>query len=196
MVEPARKLSYTFAEYIAIDEASATKHEFVNGEIFAMSGGTVKHGQLAANVIRSLGTQLLDRPCAAFTSDVRVRVLATGLATYPDVSVVCGSIDYDPENKNTITNPVLLVEVLSDSTEDYDREEKFSHYRRIPSLREYLLVSQHERRITHLSRNDNDDGSWTLRDVTSAAIVRLPSIGCELSLDDVYRDPFAPSGGG
>jgi Uma2 family endonuclease len=194
MVEPAGKLSYTFAEYIGIDEASAVKHEFVNGEIFAMSGGTVKHGQLAANVIRALGTQLLDRPCAAFTSDVRVRVLATGLATYPDVSVVCGSIDYDPENKNTITNPVLLVEVLSDSTEDYDREEKFSHYRRIPSLREYLLVSQHERRVTHLSRND--DGSWTLRDLPPTAIVRLPSIGCELSLDEVYRDPFAPSGGG
>ena len=194
MVNPARKLSYTFAEYIAIDDASATKHEYVNGEIFAMSGGTVKHGQIAANVIRTLGTQLLDRPCAVFTSDVRIRVLATGLATYPDVSVICGSIDYDPEDKNTITNPVLLVEVLSDSTEDYDREEKSSHYRRIPSLREYLLVSQHERRITHLSRND--DGSWTLRDVTSSAVVQLPSIGCDLSLDEVYRNPFSPSGGG
>jgi Uma2 family endonuclease len=194
MVEPARKLSYTFAEYISIDEASATKHEYVNGEIFAMSGGTVKHGQLTANVIRALGTQVLGRPYAAFTSDVRVRVLATGLATYPDVSVVCGSIEHDPENKNTIKNPVLLVEVLSDSTEHYDREEKFSHYRRIPSLREYLLVSQHELRVTHLSRNE--DGSWTLRDVTSAAVVRLPSIDCELSLDEVYRDPFASSGGG
>lgn len=192
MVEPARKLSYTFAEYIAIDEMSAMKHEYLNGEIFAMSGGTVKHGQLAANLIRVLGTQLLDRPCAAFTSDVRVRVVATGLAAYPDVSVVCGSIDYDPENKNTITNPVLLVEVLSDSTEDYDREEKFAHYRRIPSLREYLLVSQHERRITHLSRND--DGSWTLRDLSSTAVVRLPSIGCEFSLEEIYRNPFATAG--
>jgi Uma2 family endonuclease len=193
MAEPAHKLSYTFAEYIAIDEASETKHEYVNGEVFAMSGGTLTHSQLAANTIRALGDKLLERPCAVFTSDARVRVLATGLATYPDVTVVCGAIELDPENKNTLTNPVLLVEVLSDSTEGYDREEKFAHYRLIPSLREYLLVSQHERRITHLSRND--DGSWTLRDATGTDVVRLPSIGCELSLAEVYRDPFAQSAG-
>jgi Uma2 family endonuclease len=192
MVEPARKLSYTFAEYIAIDEASPTKHEYVNGEILAMSGGTLEHSQLAANVIGELGAQLRGRPCAVYTSDARVRVLATGLATYPDVTVVCGSVERDPESKSTIVNPALIVEVLSDSTESYDREEKFAHYRRIPSLREYLLVSQHERRITHLSRND--DGSWTLRDVVGASVVRLPSIGCELSLAEVYRDPFAQRG--
>jgi Uma2 family endonuclease len=192
MVEPARKLSCTFAEYIVIDEASTTKHEYVNGEVLAMSGGTLEHSQLAANVIQELGAQLRGRPCAVYTSDARVRVLATGLATYPDVTVVCGSVERDPENKSTIVNPALIVEILSDSTESYDREEKFAHYRRIPSLREYLLVSQHERRITHLSRND--DGSWTLRDVVGASVVRLPSIGCELSLDEVYRDPFALRG--
>lgn len=189
MVEPARKVSYTFAEYIAIDEASKTRHEYVNGEVLAMSGGTLEHSQLAANVIGELRAQLRERPCAVFTSDARVRVLATGLATYPDVTVVCGAIERDPENKHTIVNPVLIVEVLSEGTESYDREEKFAHYRRIPSLREYLLVSQYERRVTHLSRND--DGSWTLRDVVGAAVVRLPSITCELSLDEVYRDPFA-----
>jgi Uma2 family endonuclease len=189
MAEPARKLSYTFAEYLAIDEASETKHEYVNGEIYAMSGGTLEHSELAANLIRLLGTQLLGRPCVVYTSDARVRVLATGLATYPDVSVVCGQIERDPENKNTLTNPVVLVEVLSDSTEGYDREEKFSHYRRIPSLREYLLVSQHERRIEHFSRND--DGSWTLRDVEPPGIVQLPSIGCALSLDEVYKSLLA-----
>jgi Uma2 family endonuclease len=193
MVEPARELSYTFAEYIAIDEASDTRHEYVNGEILAMSGGTLEHSQLAANVIGELSAQLRGRPCAVYTSDARVRVLATGLATYPDVTVVCGSVERDPESKSTIVNPALIVEVLSDSTESYDREEKFAHYRRIPSLREYLLVSQHERRITHLSRND--DGSWTLRDVAGGAVVKLPSVGCELSLDEVYRDPFAQRGG-
>ncbi|MFT3775337.1 MAG: Uma2 family endonuclease [Minicystis sp.] len=192
MVEPARKLSYTFAEYLAIDEGSEVRHEYVNGEVFAMSGGTLEHSQIAANLISTLSAQLRGRPCVVYTSDARVRVRATGLATYPDVTVVCGAIERDPENKHTITNPVVLVEVLSDSTEGYDREEKFSHYRRIPSLREYLLVSQHEQRIEHLSRND--DGSWTLRDVTPPEIVRIPSIGCELSLAEVYRDPLAAPG--
>jgi Uma2 family endonuclease len=189
MAAHAPKLLHTFAEYLAIDEASDIRHEYVNGEIFAMSGGTLDHSRIAANVIRVLGVQLEGRPCVVFTADARVRVLATGLATYPDVTVVCGAIERDPQNKQTITNPVVLVEVLSDSTEDYDREEKLAHYRRIPSLREYLLVSQHERRITHLSRND--DGSWTLRDVEPPAAVELPSIGCMLSFDQVYRNPLA-----
>jgi Uma2 family endonuclease len=191
MAEPARKATYTFAEYLAIDEASEIKHELVNGEIFAMAGGTLEHAQIAGNLIRVLGTQLLGRPCNVYTSDARVRVRATGLATYPDVTVVCGAIERDPENAHTITNPVVLVEVLSDSTEGYDREEKFSHYRRIPSLREYLLVSQKERRVEHFTRND--DGSWTLRDLVPPEPVRLPSIGCELALSEVYRDPLAGS---
>src|SRR5262249_23805624 len=140
MTEPARKLSHTFAEYIALEAKSGTKHEYVNGEIFAMAGGTLEHGRLCANVIRVLGTALLGRPCITFTADVRVRVLATGLCTYPDGSVVCGRIELDPEDKNTLTNPIVLVEVLSDSTESYDRIEKQAHYRLIPSLRDYLLV--------------------------------------------------------
>jgi len=191
MADAARKLSSTFAEYLAVDEAGELKHEYVNGEIFAMSGGTPEHSQIAASVIRELGSQLRGRPCVVYTSDLRVRVLATGLATYPDVTVICGPLERDPENRNTATNPVMIVEVLSDSTEDYDREEKLSHYRRIPSLREYLLVSQHERRIEHLGRND--DGSWTLRDVVApGSSVQLPSIGCALSLDEVYRDLRMP----
>jgi len=189
MTEPAHKLSYTLAEYLALEAASDTRHEYLNGEIFAMAGGTPEHGALAANVIRLLGTALLDRPCVVYTSDVRIRVLATGLNTYPDVSVTCGAIERDPQDASTIVNPVVLVEVLSDSTEAYDRGEKFAHYRRIPSLRDYLLVSQHEARIEHYRRND--DGTWTLRDVASSETVRL-SIGCELPVGAVYRDPFAP----
>jgi len=189
MTEPAHELSYTLAEYLALEAASDTRHEYLNGEIFAMAGGTPEHGALAANVIRLLGTALLDRPCVVYTSDVRIRVLATGLNTYPDVSVTCGAIERDPQDASTIVNPVVLVEVLSDSTEAYDRGEKFAHYRRIPSLRDYLLVSQHEARIEHYRRND--DGTWTLRDVASSETVRL-SIGCELPVGAVYRDPFAP----
>jgi Uma2 family endonuclease len=190
MNEPARKLTYTFAEYLAMEAASDTKHEYVNGEIFAMAGGTIEHGRLAARVSALLDTLLAGRPCAPLNSDVRVRVLATGLATYPDVSVVCGSIERDPEDEHSVTNPVVIVEVLSDSTEAYDRGEKFAHYRRIPSLRDYLLVSQHKPRIEHYRRND--DGTWTFREVSPPDAVRL-SIGGELSVAAVFRDPFAAS---
>jgi Uma2 family endonuclease len=188
MTEPARTLTYTFAEYLALEAKGETKHEYINGEIFAMAGGTPDHAALAAAVIRLLGTALLDRPCRVYTSDLRIRVLATGLATYPDVSVVCRPFEPDPEDANTAVNPVVIVEVLSDSTEAYDRGEKFAHYRRIPSLRDYLLVLQSKAQIEHYRRNDDD--TWTLREVRAPGAVRL-SIGCELSVEDVYRDPMA-----
>ncbi len=126
----------------------------------------------------------MGRPEAVFTRTQRVRVLATGLCTYPDASVVCGRIERDPEDRNAIVNPVVLVEVLSDSTEAYDRNEKLAHYRRIPSLRDYLLVSQHERRVEHYQRNEN--GTWTLRDVGAGDAVTLSSIGCVVAVDAPY----------
>lgn len=191
MSEPAGKLSHTFAEYLALEAASETKHEYVNGEIFAMAGGTPEHSRLSVNVCGELRAALRSRPCNVFNSDLRVRILATGLGTYPDASVICGRVELDPEDANTATNPVVIVEVLSDSTETYDRNEKWAHYRRIPSLRDYLLVSQQERRIEHYRRND--DGTWTLRDVCAGDVVRLDSINCTLSVDEVYFDPLAPS---
>jgi len=189
MNQPAHPLTRTFAEYLAQEARSETKHELINGEIFAMAGGTVEHGRLAASVMGELRVALGGHPCSVLSSDVRVRVLATGLTTYPDASVVCGRLELDPEDKHTVTNPVVLVEVLSDSTEAYDRYDKLAHYRRIPSLRDYLLVSQHERRIEHYRRND--DGSWTLRDVQAGGEVSLASIGCALSVDAIYHDPLA-----
>jgi Uma2 family endonuclease len=189
MTQPARKLTYTFAEYLALEAKSEGKHEYVNGEIFAMAGGTPEHGRLAVNVSGELRSALRGRPCAVFNSDVRVRVLATGRATYPDVSVACGRLERDPEDENTIINPVVIVEVLSDSTEAQDRGDKFAHYRRIPSLHEYVLVSQHERRVDFYSRND--DGTWTLHEAGAHGVVRLGSIGCEISVDAIYDDPLA-----
>ena len=191
MAESAREITHTFAEYLALEGASHTRHEYLNGEIFAMAGGTIEHGALAANAIGELRGGLRGRPCRVLTADVRVRVLATGFSTYPDVSVVCGSIELDPEGANTVVNPVAIVEVLSDRTEAYDRGEKFAHYRRIPSLRDYPLVSQHEPWIEHYRRNDDD--TWTLRDVRMTGVVRL-SIGCELSVAEVYVNPLAPPG--
>ena len=188
MGEPARKLGATFAEYIACDEASELKHEYVDGEIFAMSGGTPAHALLAANMIGELRTALRTRPCYAFGADLRIRVQETGLATYPDVSVVCGKLERDPENANTVTNPVVIVEVLSPSTEKYDRHQKFDHYRLIPTLRDYLLVSQDKRHVAHYARNADD--SWTLRDIRPPTELMLASLGCTLSLEALYERVF------
>lgn len=193
MSEPARKSLFTYDEYLAQERTSETKHEFLAGEIFAMAGGTPEHARLAVNVSSELRAQLRRRPCAVFSSDLRVRVLATGLSTYPDVSVVCGKIERDPADEDVAVNPVVLIEVLSDSTEAYDRGEKFAHYRRIPSLKEYVLVSQRDRRIEVFRRNADD--TWTLHETCEHGRAKLASIDCELPVDEVYDDPFAATGG-
>ncbi|WP_437312305.1 Uma2 family endonuclease [Sorangium sp. So ce388] len=182
----------SFAEYLSQEQASETKHEYANGEIFAMAGGTPEHGLMAVNVASVLRGQLVDRRCRVYNSDVRVRSQATGLATYPDVSVVCGRLERDPEDENSILNPVVLVEVLSPSSEAYDRGEKFAHYQAIPSLREYVLVSYQRRRVEVLRRND--DGTWTLHDVRESSVAELASIGCSLPLDEVYQGVFDGAG--
>jgi Uma2 family endonuclease len=193
MPELARKMLFTHEEYLAQERASETKHEFLAGEIFAMAGGTPEHARLAANVTAALVAQLRRRPCATFSSDLRVRVLATGLSTYPDVSVVCGQIERDSVDNDAAVNPVVLIEVLLDSTEAYDRGEKFAHYRRIPSLKEYVLVSQRDRRIEVFRRNADD--TWTLHETGEHGCAKLASIDCDLPVDDVYEEPFAAAGG-
>ncbi|MDX2051745.1 MAG: Uma2 family endonuclease [Polyangiaceae bacterium] len=133
-------------------------NEYLNGEIFGMAGGTPEHAANTLAIAAELHAQLKGKPCRAYSPDLRVRVLETGLATYPDVSVVCGPMEFDPDGRNTATNPTLLVEVLSPGTEDYDRGEKREHYFTIPSLREYLLVSQTERKM-ELYRRTGD--AWS-----------------------------------
>lgn len=189
MNEPARKSTLTFAEYLEQERTSDIKHEFVNGDVFDMAGGTIEHGRLAARVTKTLGVQLEGRPCDTFNADVRVRVLATGLATYPDLSIVCGRLERDPADANTITNPIVIVEVLSDSTEKYDRGEKLAHYRRIPSLQEYVLVSQLDPRIEVFRRNE-DGKSWTLHISEASESAKLASIECELAVDRLYASPL------
>ncbi|WP_437335163.1 Uma2 family endonuclease [Sorangium sp. So ce394] len=194
MNAPARKLSFTYAEYLEQERASPTKHEYLGGEIFDMAGGTPEHARLGANVTAELRAALRQRTCAVFSSDLRVRVLATGLATYPDVSVVCGKLAHDPEDEHAVVNPLVLVEVLSDSTEAYDRGEKFAHYRRIPSLKEYVLVSQAHPRIEVFRRNE--DGSWTLYEAGPGERARLASIDGVLDVDEVYRGALETSAAG
>ena len=185
MNEPARKLTFTFAEYLAQERAGDTKHELINGGIYNMAGGTGEHARLASTMTIALGALLRGKPCAVFSSDLLVRVLATGMVTYPDLSVICGRFEHDPEDKNVATNPIILVEVLSDGTESKDRGEKFAHYRRIPSLMEYVLVSQHEPRIEVFRRTEQ---GWILSEATAGESVKLLSIDGELSVDAVYAN--------
>ena len=184
MSAPATHKRLTYREYLALERAGEERHEFFDGEIFAMAGGSPTHSALAARVIAQLVQQLRGGPCQVFTSDLRVHIPATGLTAYPDVTVVCGPLQRDTEDAHAVLNPVVLVEVSSEGTEAYDRNEKFAHYRRMPTLRAYLLVSQREPRVEVYRRND--DGGWTLDDARPPAMARLDEIGCTLDVADLY----------
>lgn len=183
----------TYAEYREGELAAEVKHEYLRGEVFAMTGGTPQHSALAARITALLSRELGGRPCRVFNSDLRVRIEATDLATYPDVSVVCDKLETSVDDDHAIVNPILLVEVLSDSTEAYDRGQKAAHYRRIPSLRAYLLVSQHEPHLELFVRRD--DGTWSLLEAEADQRLGVEPLGIELSVAEVYEDPLARHGG-
>ena len=178
----------TYLEYLAFEAEAKTKHEFVDGQIVAMAGGTPEHARLAANVSAALVTALRGRPCSAFSADLRVHVPATGGTTYPDVTVVCDERRTADVDGDAITNPTVIVEILSPTTEASDRGEKFAHYRRLDSLREYVLVSQGEPRI-EVYRRENE--VWALRDYGPDQQAELASLDVTLSVDDIYTDPLA-----
>jgi Uma2 family endonuclease len=179
---------YTFAEYIQLESYANVKHEFFAGEIYAMAGGSPEHASLSVNVSTSLAAQLRGKSCRVHSSDRRVRVGATGLTTYPDVTVVCGDLVVDPANASTVVNPIVVVEVLSPSTEEYDPGDKFEHYKLVASLREVVLVSHRERSIEVFRREPDD--RWSRTEARAGSRARLASIACELDVDDVYRDPL------
>jgi Uma2 family endonuclease len=179
------KTFLTEEEYLAFERKSDTKHEYFRGEIYAMTGARRAHQQIAGNLVISLGSQLRTRKCSVYPTDLRVGIPSTSLYAYPDVVVTCGEEKFLDGEFDTLLNPILLVEVLSDSTAAYDRNEKFENYRTIDALREYLLVSQREIRLEHFVRQTDD--SWLYTDTKSAdGVVRLPSIDCELKMIDVY----------
>jgi len=187
VVAPAHH-RFTFDDYLRVEEDSVVRHEFLAGRIWAMAGGTPAHARMCGNVIALLNVALRERRCSVFTTDLRIRVLATGLATYPDVSVICGQLELDPADpkRHTALNPRLLVEVLSPSTEDYDRGEKLAHYQQIASLEEVVLVHHDEPRIVVWRRSGP---SWSATEHTDG-LVPL-AVGCELSVAEIYRDPMA-----
>lgn len=172
-------------EYLRLERQAEYKSEYVNGEIFAMSGASRKHNLVTGNILGELNRQLRGKPCEVYPSDMRVKVTATGLYTYPDVVVVCGEPKFEDEYVDTLLNPTLLVEVLSQSTERYDRIAKSSYYRTLDSLAEHLLVAQDEVRLEQYVKQAN--GQWLLFECTSLdQVVELPSISCSLALRDVY----------
>jgi Uma2 family endonuclease len=181
----ARRLHYTYAEYRALEDESSIRHEYLDGEIYAMAGGSPDHAALAATLIGLLRSQL-PPGCRAFTSDLRVRIPATGLSTYPDAAVICGRTQRATDDPLAVTNPLLIIEVTSPSTEDYDRGEKLRHYQRLPSVREVLIASHARPQLT-LHRRE-PDGAWTVLEAGGGRTVELISIAALLAVDDIYRD--------
>lgn len=179
-------------EYLALEERAEFKSEYFDGEIFAMAGGTPEHSLIAANLVRVLGNSLDDGPCRVYNSDQRVKIPDTGLFTYPDVTVVCEEPLFDGPQRRALINPTLIVEVLSETTEAYDRGDKFAHYRRLASLKEYVLVASDRCRIERFTRQQGG-AEWTLAECSNPeGSLALPSLGCALSLPAVYRKVDLP----
>lgn len=179
---------YTYAQYVALESYSETKHEFLDGEIYAMAGGSEDHSALAANVIAALVGAIGDRPCRVHTSDLRIYVEAFGLATFPDGAVICGPlVQHPPSPQSTALNPTILVEVTSDSSEEYDTTSKLDMYRTVPTLREYIIVSHRERRIV-VHRRDSETTDWTARVAIAGGRVPVATLSSELVVDAIYRN--------
>jgi len=174
---------YSFEEYLELEEIAGVRHEYFDGEIYAMAGGTPEHAAMAAAVTTIFGRQLGSGPCRVYSSDLRVRVMATGLATYPDVTIVCGPSERDPKSNTHVTNPRLIVEVLSPATAEYDRGEKLQQYRQIPSLEAVVLIDHERPNVEVWTRESN---GWFERRYSAGEIVALEGIGCALPVDEVY----------
>lgn len=187
MGEPAEK-RVSYAEYVALAEASEGKLEYVQGAIVAMSGGTIAHARLCMAVGTALSNGLRGRPCVVLSADARVRIRAADCATYPDVSVACGTIEHDPDDALSLVNPTVLVEVTSQSSEKHDRSVKFADYRRLPSLREYVIVAQDRKRIEVYRR---DGKRWVMEEYGEGEPARLESLDVTLDVDGIYFDPLA-----
>lgn len=173
-------------EYLAFERASDVKHEFYRGEIFAMAGASRQHNEIKDNLIVEIGSRLKGTPCRTYSADQRVKVKRTGLFTYPDILLVCGPPIFDPKADDTLINPQVVIEILSKSTESYDRGTKFRHYQRLPSVKEYLLVSQDRVQVERFVRQD--DETWILTTYDDpAGEFSLATVPVRVPLADVYR---------
>ena len=196
MALPHDAMTMTEAEYLVFERGSEIKHEYIDGEAFAMTGASRAHNLISVNVITSLRTQLRGKPCQVYPSDMRVKIEGLRQYTYPDLSVACGTVQFTRDEPESLLNPTLIVEILSPSTERYDRGKKFQIYRKLLSLQEYVLIAQDSPRIEIYRLQV--DGTWTFSDVEGLdALIQLNSIGCILDLQEVYdlitfgQDDFA-----
>lgn len=189
MALPERR--YTLEDYFLIELSSPLKHEYLRGEIFAMSGASIAHNEITANLLTLLRNALRTKPCRAYASDLRVATPG-GLLTYPDLAVICGPIDLLAERPDTATNPTVLIEVLSAATRTYDRGQKFTLYKGISSLKEYVLIEQDRIGIEHWRRRR--DGEWVSKVSTrKSATLRLPAVDLRLPISEIYRGVEIPS---
>jgi len=175
-------------EYLDFERNSEIRHEYSDGEIFAMSGASRNHNLIVANVVGELRAQLKKKPCRVYPSDMRLKIDSTRLYTYPDAMIVCGQDKFDDEHKDMLLNPDVIIEVLSDSTENYDRVKKFGHYRKIGSLKEYVLISQNAAKIEKFVRTPQ---GWLFSETDeTASEMILESVSCSLNIDEVYDKVF------
>ena len=183
--EPVRR-KWTLDEYLAYEQETGIKHEYIDGEIYAMTGGTDKHSILTVNTSAALFQRLRDNPCRPYSSDMRVQISAAKYV-YPDVSVVCGEATFADDNRTMLTNPALVVEVMSPSSADYDRGKKFDFYRSLSSVQHYLLIAQEQMKVLLYTRQDND--TWLLREFTAPDDeLPLGALAITVPLSDLYLD--------
>lgn len=191
MAAAAPQLKMTPEQYLAFERVSDQRHEYADGEIFAMSGGTREHSLAGANVVGELRSALLDRPCEVHGSDLKIKAAATRKYHYADALVVCGQPIFEDETRDVLLNPKLIVEVLSDSTERYDRGDKFTSYRTIGTVEDYVLVSQTTVLVEHYHRLP--EGTWLYRALGPGETLALASLGCEIPVDRIYLKVFSAS---
>jgi Uma2 family endonuclease len=177
---------YTPEEYLEFERKSETRHEFIDGEIYEMAGANKRHNRISTNIIRLLDIQLLERDCNIYGSDMRIKIASIGKYTYPDVIATCGEEVFEDETEDTLLNPMVIIEILSKSTEAYDRGAKFEYYQTIESFQEYVLITQEPFRVEQYVRKEKN--VWTYFEFrNSEDIFKLNSIDCELSLKDIYH---------
>ena len=173
-------------EYLTLERESSEKSEYFDGEMFAMAGASREHNQISSNIVRLLGNDLLEKPCSVFSSDMKVKVSAIKKYTYPDIVVVCGDEQYEDENRDVLLNPLVIIEILSDSTEAYDRGDKFLHYQLIDSFSEYILISQYFCKVEKFSRQRDDTWIYS-KYINMKESLSIESLQSELLLSEIYR---------
>lgn len=190
-MRPQEQPKPTPEEYLALERQAAFKSEYCDGWIFAMAGASREHKQICSNIVASLGSQLLDKPCSVYSSDMKVKIDLARSYSYPDVVAACDPQQFEDEQTDVLLNPKLIVEILSDSTEAYDRGMKFLHYQRLASLQEYVLVSQKSCQVEKYQRQA--DNTWLYGEFHSLDdIIALTSLSCSLTLKDIYRKVDLP----